>query len=447
MESNKKLSFLSISVLISLAFSFFNFLPAQAETLEEILDEIARIEAQLQDLRDQLKLPSSCVGITLQRSLKEGISGTDVKCLQAILNTDSATQVALSGPGSFGKESTYFGSLTTLALIKFQEKYATEILIPLGLTTGTGFAGPKTIAKLNTLLNPSSPESTAPDAPTVSLGSNFSSIAPGWPLNLNWASSNTTNCSGTNFPTNQATNGSVSVAPRQTTTYFISCESPQGSTWADVTVIVSSGAGTSSIGGGETGVGVESPVPSSAPSAPSSDAAPAPPSDSSAPSELGCFLAGTKITTADGTLKSIEDVNAGDLVQYYDFKAKTIRTTKVTKTYIYSPEKMSADFYLVINNKLRVTPSQPLDSPENRMILAGDLKIGDKLQGENGIITVSSIDRVQQRATTYYIETESGHYFVDGFSDQLKVFKAIDNLFASLVNVISRLVRVIEDMK
>ena len=69
------------------------------------------------------------------------------------------------------------------------------------------------------------------------------------------------------------------------------------------------------------------------------------------------------------------------------------------------------------------------------------------MQGENVIVEISSIEKIQQRITTYYIETESGHYFVDGISDQLKVFRAMDNLFASIVNVISKLVRVIEGMR
>jgi len=38
-------------------------------------------------------------------------------------------------------------------VIRFQEKYATEILVPLGLEKGTGYFGPMTRAVANQKLN------------------------------------------------------------------------------------------------------------------------------------------------------------------------------------------------------------------------------------------------------------------------------------------------------
>lgn len=135
--------------------------PISQMTKSEIKALIAQILAQINILRAQLAeiqageaagIPTACTGVKFTRTLKLGMSGTDVKCLQALLNRDPATRIASTGLGSPGQETTYFGDLTKLAVIKFQEKYASEILAPNGLVNGTGLVGSSTIAKLNALL-------------------------------------------------------------------------------------------------------------------------------------------------------------------------------------------------------------------------------------------------------------------------------------------------------
>jgi Concanavalin A-like lectin/glucanases superfamily/Domain of unknown function (DUF2341)/Putative peptidoglycan binding domain len=65
--------------------------------------------------------------------------------LQRYLNAHGFV-VSKAGAGSPGHETSYFGLLTSAALIKFQEAHAKEILTPNGLTRGTGYFGPSTRA-------------------------------------------------------------------------------------------------------------------------------------------------------------------------------------------------------------------------------------------------------------------------------------------------------------
>jgi hypothetical protein len=67
---------------------------------------------------------------TFTRSLSQGARGTDVMNLQKALNACADTQVALTGAGSPGKETSTFGPATKAAVIKWQMK---SIVNPIGI--------------------------------------------------------------------------------------------------------------------------------------------------------------------------------------------------------------------------------------------------------------------------------------------------------------------------
>ncbi|MEA2112606.1 MAG: peptidoglycan-binding domain-containing protein [Patescibacteria group bacterium] len=151
--------------------------PAQAQTVEELTAQISSLLAMISTLQAQLSGmggdTTTGVSYNFTKNLSQGDSGVDVLNLQKVLNMSTDTQVAASGVGSAGNETEYFGSLTKVAVIKFQDKYASEILTPVGLTAGTGYVGASTRAKLNTMTaptTPTTPGTTLPEGCTSTVG-------------------------------------------------------------------------------------------------------------------------------------------------------------------------------------------------------------------------------------------------------------------------------------
>ncbi len=87
----------------------------------------------------------------LSRSLRVGMSGSDVLVMQRILNIEPRTQISPYGVGSPGNETSYFGAKTKIAVIKFQELYKADVLTPAGLVSGSGFVGTYSRTKLHGL--------------------------------------------------------------------------------------------------------------------------------------------------------------------------------------------------------------------------------------------------------------------------------------------------------
>ena len=90
---------------------------AQTVDINALLAQIAQLQALVAQL--QAAQGGAVAACTFSKDLTLGSTGDDVKCLQKYLNA-AGHQVAASGVGSSGNETTYFGSLTRAAVAKWQ---------------------------------------------------------------------------------------------------------------------------------------------------------------------------------------------------------------------------------------------------------------------------------------------------------------------------------------
>ncbi|HEC82099.1 MAG TPA: hypothetical protein ENI42_06745, partial [Thermoplasmatales archaeon] len=98
------------------------------------------------------------------------------------------------------------------------------------------------------------------------------------------------------------------------------------------------------------------------------------------------------------------------LVKAFDEKTGKIVVSWVTKLYHHTSEEM-LDYYLIINNRLKVTPEHSLYVNGNWKN-AWAIKIGDNLYDINGSkIPVCSIQKVYKKVPTYNLEIERYHTY------------------------------------
>lgn len=126
---------------------------AEQELISQLLLQIESLKKKIAELQAELARvlgsqgSASCTQFT--KDLSFGLrEDAEVRCLQELLK--------LKEPELYpeGVISGNFFALTQAAVIRFQEKYRSDVLVPIGLTQGTGYVGSLTRRKLNELLGP-----------------------------------------------------------------------------------------------------------------------------------------------------------------------------------------------------------------------------------------------------------------------------------------------------
>lgn len=120
------------------------------EKAGEILDKAGFLKDETGMRRKIIKKEPA---FSFKKDLKLGSQGKEVEELQKCLAKPPAGGSEIYPEG---KISGYFGKETKQAVIKFQEKYAKEILEPSGFKEGTGLVSKNTRAKLNEICLPPS---------------------------------------------------------------------------------------------------------------------------------------------------------------------------------------------------------------------------------------------------------------------------------------------------
>jgi intein/homing endonuclease len=137
-----------------------------------------------------------------------------------------------------------------------------------------------------------------------------------------------------------------------------------------------------------------------------------------------CFVAGTKITLADGSVKNIEDVKQGDIVSTFDLKTNEIKHNKVNA--VYSKEVNQIVEYRFDNGEvLRCTIDHPIyiedkgwssydGEVSNKMYSleqkVSTIQIGDVVKLHNGATIITEMKTIDENTIVYNLQDIEGNH-------------------------------------
>ena len=152
--ATKKVATVLVGSVLVLALSFAFVTPAKADLLSELQAQVQALLAQISALGGTTSTSGAgCYSFTMTH--QQGDTGGEVMWVQKFLNSHGA-QVAVSGAGSAGNETAYYGAMTKAAVAKWQAAN--------GVSPAAGYWGPVTRAKVASVCA-SAP--TTPGTPTT----------------------------------------------------------------------------------------------------------------------------------------------------------------------------------------------------------------------------------------------------------------------------------------
>ena len=142
-----------------------------------------------------------------------------------------------------------------------------------------------------------------------------------------------------------------------------------------------------------------------------------------------CFIAGTKVSMADGTFKNIEYVKVGDKVKGHKEDNEVIKLdpTSLGDRKLYSFNNNQHYFFTSEHpfmteegwKSIKPEKTKERDGVELYEQLKGELKVGDKLVTDNGLVEITNIDSKEMNSpemSLYNFNVSNDNsYIADGY--------------------------------
>lgn len=142
------------------------------------------------------------------------------------------------------------------------------------------------------------------------------------------------------------------------------------------------------------------------------------------PSSSGCFIAGTKISMANGTFKFIENIQKNDLVIAYDESRNNFVIGKVLRTKKNNIFTKIVKIVLSNNNIINMTLSHPILTTQGwkaidcdtafieHGVVCGKLSIKDQIMTQNGIFSVKKLEKYDYNLPVYNFTVDKYHTYI-----------------------------------